>query len=158
MINYIFDLDDTIIIHNKFRPLNYNSITEDIELSNILKRCDDKGNCFIYTNGTGSHAIEVIKKMNIYKFFDKIYSRDTITLMKPNIKSFISVNNDIINRYPNTKTNLFFDDLLDNLYTAYNLGWITIWININNDNSKYEFVNYSFKNLKEALIYLENNL
>lgn len=157
MINYIFDLDDTIIIHKKNQRLNYNLIQEDKELSNLIYNCDKKGKCYIYTNGTGLHALDVMKKMNIYQYFEKIYSRDTIPYMKPDIRSFNDVNNDIINRYNNINKNIFFDDLLQNLKTAHSLGWITVLINPEiRDN--YSFVNYSFSDLKSALLYLENNL
>ena len=93
MIHYIFDLDDTLIIHNKNMNINYNLISEDNLLTQLLNKC--RGPRYIYTNGTGGHALAVLDKMNIKDKFDKIYSRDTIPYMKPDERSFNDVQNDI---------------------------------------------------------------
>ena len=80
MIHYVFDLDDTLIIHKKGVRLNYNDIVVDNTLQNLLDNC--RGECYIYTNGTFGHAHTVIRKMNIKKYFFKIYSRDTLPYCK----------------------------------------------------------------------------
>ena len=50
----------------------------------------------------------------------------------------------------------FFDDLLENCETAKSQGWTTLWINPDFlSGRQYEYVDYSFKNIKDALIYLE---
>ena len=93
--------------------------------------------------------------MNIINIFEKIYSRDTIPSMKPYINSFMSVDRDIGNLYPGSKVVFFFDDLLENLKTAHQLGWKTFWINPNHkEGYKYSFVDLSFSNIKDCLIYL----
>jgi FMN phosphatase YigB (HAD superfamily) len=154
MIHYIFDLDDTIIIH-KNKPIHYKTITENNKLTELLSNLD--GPCYIYTNGTGGHAINVLKKMNLIYLFDKIYSRDTIPSMKPSMNSFKIVQNNIQNRYNTNKdTFYFFDDLLENLQTANQLGWITYWINPNyEDGIHYSFVTMSFPTITDCLKYLE---
>lgn len=155
MIHFVFDLDDTLIIHEKNISIDYYKMKEDLLLTECLKKC--KGKCYIYTNGTGGHALEVIKRMNIINMFEKIYSRDTIPSMKPYINSFISVDRDIGNLYPGSKVVFFFDDLLENLKTAHQLGWKTFWINPNHkEGYKYSFVDLSFPNIKDCLIYLES--
>ena len=55
-----------------------------------------KGPKYIYTNATYSHADTVLKKMNLSDGFEKIYSRDTMELMKPHLESAISVQKDIL--------------------------------------------------------------
>ena len=40
MIHYIFDLDDTLIIHQKGVRLNYNDISVDNTLKNLLNDCN----------------------------------------------------------------------------------------------------------------------
>ena len=95
--------------------------------------------------------------MNIKKNFFKIYSRDTLSYMKPDYRSFNSVQNDINNYYKNTLNKIyFFDDLLENCKEAKNHGWTTFWINpdfLSGD--QYSYIDHAFKNIKDALIYLE---
>lgn len=154
MIHYVFDLDDTLIIHQKGVRLNYNDISVDNTLKNLLDNC--RGECYIYTNGTFGHAHAVIRKMNIRKYFFKIYSRDTLPYMKPEPRSYISVKNDINNIYPEENIIYFFDDLLENCKTAKSLGWTTFWINPDFlSGHQYDYLDYSFRNIKDALIYLE---
>ena len=154
MIHYVFDLDDTLIIHQKGIRLNYNDIVVDNTLQNLLWNC--KNECYIYTNATFGHAHTVIQNMNIKKYFFKIYSRDTLPFMKPDTRSFYSVQNDIQKIYPGENQIYFFDDLLENCKTAKSQGWTTFWINPDFlSGHQYDFVDYSFKNIKDALIYLE---
>ena len=154
MIHYIFDLDDTLIIHQKGVPINYDMIIEDNLLKKLLDNCNAE--CYIYTNGTFNHAFDIIKSMNIINTFFKIYSRDTLSYMKPDMRSFNSVQNDIQIIYPKENIIYFFDDLLENCETAKSLGWTTFWINPNYlYKHHYDFVDYAFKNIKDALIYLE---
>ena len=156
MIHYIFDLDDTLIIHQNGLLLDYNNIQINNNLKKLLDNC--KGECYIYTNGTLGHAYKIIKKMNIINSFHKIYSRDTLPFMKPDKRSFITVNNDINNIYQNIDKIYFFDDLLENCKQAKNHGWITVWINPDClSNNHYDYIDYSFENINSALIFLENN-
>tara|TARA_B100001115_G_C15677929_1_gene327650 strand:- start:168 stop:650 length:483 start_codon:yes stop_codon:yes gene_type:complete len=159
MIHYVFDLDDTLIIHKKGVQLNYNDIKVDNTLQKLLWNC--RGECYIYTNGTFGHAHAVIRKMDIRKYFFKIYSRDTLPYMKPDMRSFITVKNDINSIYQEDNIIYFFDDLLENCKEAKGHGWITFWINPGFlSGHQYEYVDYAFKNIKDALIYLEktNNI
>tara|TARA_E500000178_G_C16786891_1_gene646214 strand:- start:75 stop:557 length:483 start_codon:yes stop_codon:yes gene_type:complete len=153
MIHFVFDLDDTLIIHNKHVPMEV-YVQEDKELSNLLNLC--KGECYIYTNGTLGHAMNVINKMNIKDVFHKVYSRDNIPYMKPNIKSFQSIQDDLNYIHNHDGVIFFFDDLLENLETAKSLGWVTFWINPKYKNSpKHSFVDYSFRDIKTCLKYIE---
>ena len=72
------------------------------------------------------------------------------------MRSFITVNNDIQKIYPGENQIYFFDDLLENCKEAKGRGWTTFWINPEFlSGHQYDFVDYSFKNIKDALIYLE---
>ena len=52
----------------------------------------------------------------------------------------------------------FFDVLVDNLETAYQYGWITIWINKNyKEMNKYHYINFAFPDIYSALVYFINN-
>ena len=74
MIYFIFDLDDTIIVHPPGHEEMYD-IRPDPCLINLFNRLPYKS--FIFTNGTHGHAELVIEKMQIFSF-KKIFSRDTI--------------------------------------------------------------------------------
>jgi len=154
MIYYLFDLDDTLLIHPKNVPLSYNMVKSDTKLDHLLSKCN--GECYIYTNGTGGHALECIERMKIKDNFTKIYSRDTLPFMKPDFRSFKSVHDDIY-RNNNNDIFFFFDDQLANLKTAASLGWVTFWISPDYIKSiDYPFVTMAFSNIYDCLTYLEN--
>lgn len=165
---FIFDLDDTIIDWNQYSDIfnnhniPYSEITVDISIYNLLNNF--KYPKFIYTNGIYDHAYQVLKNMKILKFFSGIYARDTLTFSKPNIESYLQVENNInihVNNYIVSKkldlnniTYFFFDDLLQNLQGAKNLNWKTIWIHSDyNTKDLYDFVDYAFPNIQTALMY-----
>jgi FMN phosphatase YigB (HAD superfamily) len=156
MIHYVFDLDDTLIIHQKGVNLDYNMIKIDKLLKQLLDNCNNE--CYIYTNGTFGHALAVIKKMDIKQNFYKIYSRDTIPYMKPDMRSYISVENDIYGIYSENDEIYFFDDLLQNLEAAKKFGWTTFWIHPNFlTGHQYDYIDYAFKDIHTCLIFLEKN-
>ena len=151
MIYLIFDLDDTIIIHPPNPDEMYN-IYSDKCLINLFESLKYKS--YIFTNGTNDHADIVLDKMKLLNF-NKVYARDTIPYMKPDIRSFLFVEKNILySDYNKDETNtfVFFDDLLDNLNTAKKKGWITIWIHPRFNTKKlYNFIDYSYPNIYDAL-------
>ena len=150
---YIFDLDDCIFMHNN-KKINYNAIQYNPTLDQLLSLLN--GPKYIYTNGTYDHANEIINNMGILNHFAKIYSRDTLKNMKPDLYSFVEVQIDILSHYPlNNKFNFFFyDDQLINLRTANNLGWITFWIHPKHyEKYNYSFIHSSYPTIQEALYY-----
>ena len=157
MIYYLFDLDDTIVIHSLNRNDDMYDLKPDLCLQNLLN--DLNLNSYIFTNGTYGHAQLILNNMNLTNF-KKIYARDTIPYMKPNIKSFEFVQKNILYQDYNTdikNTFIFFEDTLENLKMAKNLGWITIWIHpLFNRGPMYAFVDYSFPNIYDALYKIKN--
>ena len=157
MIYYLFDLDDTIVIHSLNRNDDMYDLKPDLCLQNLLN--DLNLNSYIFTNGTYGHAQLILNNMNLTNF-KKIYARDTIPYMKPNIKSFEFVQKNILYQDYNTdikNTFIFFEDTLENLRMAKNLGWITIWIHpLFNRGPMYSFVDYSFPNIYDALYKIKN--
>ena len=160
MIHYVFDLDDTLISHKNqiYTSLFiYDWIHEDKELTRRLEKI--KGTKYIYTNATLSHAVAIIEKMNIRDKFIKVYSRDTINHMKPDLRSFQVVHNDISQMDQTPKVIFFFDDRLENLQTASQMGWYTIWIHHNHSlQHMYSYVNLAFPNIKDALTFIEKSI
>ena len=160
MIHYVFDLDDTVILHKNqiYTSLFiYDWIHEDKELTHYLANC--KGFKYIYTNGNLKHALSVLEKMKIRDQFKKVYSRDTIKYMKPDKRSIQDVHNDISSIDKGPKVILFFDDQLANLQMASDMGWYTIWIHPQYSiSAKYNYVNLAFGNIKDALSFLEKRI
>lgn len=151
---YIFDLDDTIIMHNIFKGLflDYDKIQYNHKIDQFLSSLN--GPKYIYTNGTYGHADTVLSKMKICHHFKMIYARDTLDSMKPNKDSFLQVYDDVLYQENITKDDshniYFYDDLLSNLNTAYHIGWNTIWINPDYFNgNQYYFVDQSYHLLED---------
>ena len=159
MIHYVFDLDDTLIIHKNYNQHihHYNWINKDNELIYYFNRF--KGPKYIYTNGTSGHALKALEKLELTDHFDKIYSRDTIDYMKPDQKSIYDVHDDILKRDTESKVIIFFDDILENLQMAHKMGWYTIWIHPKySTQSDYKYINLAFPNIKSALSFLEKRI
>ena len=167
---FVYDLDDTIIDWSKNNcinghNINYDCIKYDLDLHKLLYILNEKVNySFIYTNGIESHAYDVLNALKLKNLFNDIYARDTLKKSKPYIESFNQVTNKI-RKYvrnidgPNIPLNIyFFDDLVSNLETANESGWITIWINKDYKNIyKYPFINIAFPDIYSALIHFIYN-
>ncbi len=146
-------MDDTLVYHKKYRT--YDTIKEDKQLTYLLQLI--KHPKYVYTNATYSHANVIANKLKIDHLFTKIYSRDTIPTMKPDINSAISLEKDIqmIHQQTYDHTYYFFDDLLENLKSVKERGWITIWISPNfEEKYRYPFLDYAYPSVKIALIQL----
>ena len=156
MKHYLIDLDDTIFINKDKKKINYSLIQPDQKLVQLLDMIQHPK--YIYTNATFGHANTVLNKMGIDSKFKKIYSRDTMPLMKPHLNSAIDVENNI--RYWGYNNNYnhsfyFFDDLLDNLKMGKKQGWTTIWISPQyRTTDNYNYIDYAFPDIKSALAYL----
>ena len=157
MINLIFDLDDTLLMSNTYK--SYNDIKPDKYLNFLLFTLKHKK--FIYTNGTLGHGENSLKHMNLTNQFKDIYARDIIPYMKPYYRSFNHVRNSLLYKHSCNIHDkfIFFDDLIDNLLSAKNIGWTTVWINPNCNNVDNEnYIDYRFNNIIDALEYFKDNL
>ena len=146
---FIFDIDDTLILHTKERNDYYNINTEQ-SFKKLLESVEHNG-VFIYTNGTYGHGEGVVNNLQIN--VDGMFGRDTMPNMKPHINSFNYVKNIIDKKINQNDECIFFDDLLDNLNTAKRIGWSTVWITPNFNNGSPDFVDYVFPNIYQAMIY-----
>ena len=148
----LIDIDDTLIKHKMPDFMNYNNIHEDQQLTQLFN--SNQYPKYIYTNATYSHANLILNKMNIENKIKKIYSRDTIPLMKPDINSAEAVERDILKGNNQISQIIFLDDLLENLQTGKNKTWTTVWISPKfRDKNKYRFVDYAFPDIKYAMNY-----
>ena len=151
---FVFDIDDTIIMHTKepndYYDSNYNTI-----LSEILSEFKDV-KFYAYTNGTFGHGKAVADNLNLP--LERVFGRDTIPFMKPEQKSFLFVDTEIRSELKEkgiqVKDIFFFDDLRDNLYVASRFTWKTILIDPS-IGKKESYIDYVFPNIYEALLHLK---
>jgi len=151
---FIFDIDDTIIMHTKeqndFYDTNNNTI-----LSDILSEFKDV-KFYAYTNGTFGHGKSVADNLNLN--LERVFGRDTVPFMKPEQKSFLFVDTEIRSELKEkgieVKDIFFFDDLRDNLYVASRFTWKTILIDPS-IGKKENYIDYVFPNIYEALLYFK---
>ena len=155
MIILIFDLDDTILMSNTYSK--YSDIKQDMYFKYLLDGIYCKK--FIYTNGTYGHGINSLEALKLNKSFDDIFARDTLPYMKPEFRSFNGVQNILYYKHNTSKndTYIFFDDLPQNLQTAKKIGWITIWVH-DKCHQNYDFVDYAFKDIYNALIFIKSKI
>lgn len=152
----VFDLDDTLLMSGTYK--RYSDIQPDHYLNFLLFKLKCKK--FIYTNGTYGHAHDSLINMQCKELFNEIYARDTLMYMKPYSRSFNEVRNNILYRHNNSNEDdiIFFDDLQDNLKTAREMGWYTVWIK-DTDETIHDksYINYHFRTIREALQNLKLN-
>lgn len=146
----IFDIDDTLYIHTQ-QTVPYETIRPDYQLNHQLQSIQYPK--FVLSNATFSHANLILNRLSIDDHFKKIYSRDTIPEMKPSELCYQSVQSDIQHMLQdNYNQYIFFDDLLENLRGAYEMGWRTIWISPKySQASNYPYVEAAFPTVKVAL-------
>lgn len=149
MIHWVFDLDDTLYQLKFVKPIfDYRDIKYDSYLRFLIKKLPGKRH--IFSNSMFIHTDKVLKCQKNCDLFQnsKIYTRDRMGCIKPSIKSYRYVMNKI---KPKRKDKIiFFDDRLENLYTAKRQGWVTVSISPHSKD-KYKFVDLSFPNICTAL-------
>ena len=131
--------------------VNLDFLEKDIKLKNEIAKLNGKK--FIFTNGSRSHANNVIKKIGIENLFDGIFDiTDSNYVPKPLMDPY----NEIIKKYGlEPEYCIFIEDIARNLEPAFKLGMKTVWIK--NDEpwaaelSNENFVNYKIDNLSKFL-------
>lgn len=158
MATYVFDVDDTLILHNKENNDYYKTPNNGTlkELINSLKY----QKLYVYTNGTFGHGEDIVKNLLLENEIprENIFARDVIPHMKPHSESFNYVNN-VIKRdlKGSPSTILFFDDLIENLVEAKKIGWKTIWISPEFP-QKPDYIDYAFPNIFQALLFFKESI
>jgi len=149
---YIFDLDDTLVIHQNHTVV-YENMKYDETLEKLLKGLG-KDNKYIYTNGTDGHAKICLENIGLESCFKRTFARDTLPVMKPYVTSFYHVQRQIkFNNIKNmNKEIVFFDDNYENIQVAKMIGWTTVWIHPDFTQRK-KYMDHSFPNIYHALLY-----
>lgn len=151
---YIFDLDNTLL----YKPYKtYRDIKPDLQLYKLLDEIPHAK--YIYSNATRNHVDKSLERIGIDSMFQSKFTRDDVT-MKPNPRGYQHVNTMTLFQSVNldydsfqSQETYFFDDLLENLYTAKQFGWITFWIS--SSDQMYDFVDFQFSTIVDALRFLK---
>ena len=132
-------------VHN----IDASSLNKDSKLNNELKKLP--GSLYIYTNGSKTHAINVLKNLGIDLFLFKIFDiKDANYIPKPDIVAY----REFIKKYDiNPNSSIMFDDIAKNLVPAKNLGFTSIWID-----AGYENFSDDIKSSKKFLDYTTTDL
>lgn len=161
-INWVYDLDHTLYQIENRNIFDYDLLNHNPNLNNNLTSL--RGKKVLFTNGNLLHTLACIRKMKLEKIFNKISCRE-LSGFKPDINSYMRLFR-IANIKFEEKT-FFFEDTIENLLMAKNLGWITVFISPNKNirnNVKRTFpkIDYVFSNIIEATNHFlqkqENNL
>ena len=152
MLYWLFDLDYTLYQLPKDKAFRYTLLQKDRQLEYLINELPSKK--IIFTNGTNGHAIQCINKMGIENCFHNIVGRDDILQMKPNTLAFHRFNN--INNISSQDKCVFFEDNVDNLVEAKNLGWITVLISPTQ--YVHPYIDFCFPNIHIALNYFNTQI
>ena len=107
-------------VHN----IDASSLNKDSKLNNELKKLP--GSLYIYTNGSKTHAINVLKNLGIDLFLFKIFDiKDANYIPKPSEASL----KEFIKKFKiNPLESIFFEDISINLKNPKKLGFKTVLI------------------------------
>ena len=110
-------------VHN----IDVSSLKKDLKLQKILKFLP--GNKYIYTNGSKSHAINVMKRLGINNYITKIFDIENANYIpKPSMKPLKY----FIKKYKIlAKEAIFFEDIPKNLINPKKVGFQTVLIKNN---------------------------
>jgi HAD superfamily hydrolase (TIGR01509 family) len=160
-------MDETLYqMNNNF---DYNNLKRNDELILLIKKLN--GTKILFTNASHHHTNIVLQKLGLVSSFDLILDRNILKGLKPSPEVFFK----LIKWCSITQndTCYFFEDSIQNLIVGSSLGWKTILIIPQSDNStnkvinlnfmnngkiveRKAVINYSFKNINEALRYFVN--
>ena len=105
-----------------YEKIDISEIQYNLSLHNAFKVLFDQGNynMVLITNSSITHADRVLKRLNIYQFFDKIYGFENLNFKrKPNRDVFLHI---LKETNYNPESISYFDDSMPNLYVAHQLG------------------------------------
>lgn len=147
---FIFDLDYTLYNIDKTLEFDYKYLKKDNYLNFLLKSYPlNQFQKYIFTNAMQVHVHNTFRYMDIPKeLFSGIIARDNIQDMKPNLSAFYKFK--LLNNITDLDKCIFFEDTLDNLKAAKEIGWITIYIGENLE-KKEDFVDLQFTDIHQAL-------
>ena len=158
MKKYVFDLDQTLYTLNDISQLDnlntlYKSFKPNQFLKDLLKSIPYPK--YILTNANTSHAVQVLKKLDLLSSFDDILTADHFTNLKPHPEPY----NTAIEKFnlTNSENIIFFEDNIFNLETAKNYyNWTTVLIHPTTQlTNKPEYIDFNFSNVENAILFFK---
>ena len=159
VLTWIYDLDLTLYSYpGSLENFDYHQMEFDRELKRKIQRLPGKK--VLFTNGNLLHTLACIKKMKLQNTFHKVSCRE-LTGFKPAMTAYL-------NLYDVANINLndycyFFEDTIDNLKPAKELGWTTVYIGKEPQiielitKSIVGYVDYHFPDISSALEYFRQD-
>lgn len=123
-----------LILHHNVDPYHYLDYVHNIDYENILSRDEDLSRIllsipfkkYIFTNGSKSHAVNVLKNLDVIDYFEQVISIEDIDFHpKPSDESFIKF---IMITKLEPKSSYFIDDMPENIEKAKEFGFKTILV------------------------------
>ena len=150
-----------LMINHKIKPsfflnyvhdINLKPIKKNLELKSELKRF--KGKKIIFTNGTTEHAINVLKRVGVFKEIDNIFDiKDADYIPKPDLLTYKKV----VNKFKIIPHNaIMIDDIKANLVTAKKLGIGTVLVKKNQPKLTKNIIDYSFSDIASIIKKINN--
>ena len=135
-------------VHN----INLKPIKKNLDLKSELKRF--KGKKIIFTNGTTEHAINVLKRVGVFKEIDNIFDiKDADYIPKPDLLTYKKV----VNKFKIIPHNtIMIDDIKANLVTAKKLGIGTVLVNKKPSQLIKNIIDYSFGDIASIIKKINN--
>ena len=110
-------------VHN----IDASSLEKDVRLGKILKKLP--GDLYIYTNGSTSHAINIMKRLEINNYIDNIFDIEDANYIPKPSKESLDIFVEKFNINP--LETIFFEDISKNLINAKKIGFQTVLIKSN---------------------------
>ena len=150
-----------LMINNNIKPsfflkyvhdINLKPIKKNLELKSELQRF--KGKKIIFTNGTTEHAINVLKRVGVFKEIDNIFDiKDADYIPKPDLLTYKKV----VNKFKIIPHNaIMIDDIKANLVTAKKLGIGTVLVKKNQPKLTKNIIDYSFSDIASIIKKINN--
>ena len=152
-----------LIVEKKLEPEEFLDYVHDVEHPE-LKRNDQliskirilEGKKIIFTNATSKHAKKILKILELEHDFDQIIDiKDLEYIPKPDKRSYKKLLECLNLNKKNLEKTIFFEDTVENLIPAKELGITTVWMKNSINEKDYmknsNFIDYSFNNLNEFL-------
>ena len=146
-----------------FEPDEFLEFVHNVDLGNLKKSSklfkhleSLPGKKIIYTNGDLNYAERVLNALGIEKIFNEIFDiKKSQYVPKPKIKPFKEF---LENKKIKMENCVYFEDLENNLRSAYKIGITTIHISDEKKIKIKPFIDFRFKTIINALDMINNSI
>ena len=157
---YIFDIDLTLYSKKDYLEDTddekfYNSLKQKNKLRELLLANPSKK--YLLTNASFEHAYNVLEKLNLDNIFEEMVNGYNLQVYKPTPYIYHEAQYEF--EIDDKDKVYYFEDLKENLKISKELyNWVTVLIDPENDDSKEEYIDYTFKTIEDAMTYFTATL